>query len=140
MSGADAILSRVDKVRARGPGQWSARCPAHEDKAPSLSIKELPDGRILLHCFGGCDVQDVIAAIGLEVSDLFPPTDRAFEPVRRPRLLPAGQALEILDFEAQLIALCAANIANGVELTDADRDRCRVAAGRIGAIASEVRA
>ncbi len=137
---AAALLDRLDKVRPRGPGQWSARCPAHDDTGPSLSVKELPDGRVLIHCFSGCAAHEVVGAIGLDVSDLFPPGDRSFDPVKRPRLLPAGQALEILDFEAQLIALCAANIANGVTLTDDDRERCRIAAGRIGAIALEVRA
>jgi len=48
-----------------------ACCPAHTDKNPSLSIKETQDGDVLLHCFSGCGVDDVLAALGLEMSDLF---------------------------------------------------------------------
>jgi protein tyrosine phosphatase len=48
-----------------------ACCPAHNDKNPSLSIKETKDGDVLLHCFAGCGVDDVVAALGLEMSDLF---------------------------------------------------------------------
>jgi putative DNA primase/helicase len=29
---------------------WMARCPAHEDRVPSLSISDAPDGKILVHC------------------------------------------------------------------------------------------
>ena len=102
---ADMILSRLNKVRGRGPGQWSAQCPAHDDNGPSLSIKELPDGRVLLHCFAGCGVEDVVAAVGLGAADLFPPRENSGAPVQRRRLLPASQALELLHDEAQLVAL-----------------------------------
>ena len=46
MSPAENVLSRLDKVRQRQPGQWSARCPAHIDKSPSLSIRETPQGGV----------------------------------------------------------------------------------------------
>src|SRR5690349_10346417 len=49
------IVARFDGVRERGPGRWMARCPAHDDSSPSLSIRELDDGTILLHDFAGCD-------------------------------------------------------------------------------------
>lgn len=137
---AAALLDRLDKVRGRGPGQWSARCPAHDDKGPSLSVKETPDGRVLLHCFAGCEVSDVIGGLGLDVSELFPPRESHGAPLRRRRLLTAGQALDLLHDEAQLIALCGSNIAHGVELTDDDRDRCLTAAGRIAYLLDEVRA
>ncbi len=71
MRPVERILSSLDKVRKRGPDSWMACCPAHEDKNPSLSIKETKDGDVLLHCFAGCGVDDVLAAIGLEMSDLF---------------------------------------------------------------------
>lgn len=137
---ADILLSRLPKVRARAPDQWSAQCPAHDDKGPSLSIKETPDGRVLLHCFAGCSVDEVVAAIGLDLADLFPPRESHGAPLQRRRLLSAAQALELLTDEAQLVALCGSNIANGVELTDDDRDRCLTAAGRIAYLRDEVRA
>lgn len=50
---------------------WIARCPAHEDRSPSLSIHEGRDGRTLLKCYAGCDVAAIARALQLEVSDLF---------------------------------------------------------------------
>jgi hypothetical protein len=62
----------------------SACCPAHDDISPSLSIREVDDGRILIHCFSGCEVHSVVAAVGLELSDLFPKTNgKTYKPVRR---------------------------------------------------------
>jgi hypothetical protein len=66
---AGEFLDRLDRVRKCASG-WMARCPAHDDRHPSLSIRE-NDGRILVHCFAGCPVDAVVAAIGLEMRDLF---------------------------------------------------------------------
>lgn len=41
---------------------WMAKCPAHDDKNPSLSIREV-DGKVLLHCHAGCTQRDVIDAL-----------------------------------------------------------------------------
>lgn len=67
----DVVLARLDKPKRTGKG-WAARCPAHEDKSPSLSITEADGGKVLLHCFSGCHAGDVLGAIGLEWKDLFP--------------------------------------------------------------------
>jgi hypothetical protein len=47
-----------------------ARCPAHHDRGPSLSITER-DGKVLVHCFGGCTVEAICAAIGIGLHQLF---------------------------------------------------------------------
>lgn len=60
---APDILERLEHVRKGGAG-WTARCPAHEDKKNSLSVKEEADGKVLLHCFAGCTFEQIIAAIG----------------------------------------------------------------------------
>jgi hypothetical protein len=65
----DNILSRLDGVRKNGSG-WMARCCAHEDRNPSLSITE-KEGRILLKCFAGCDTASILDALGLTWQDLF---------------------------------------------------------------------
>lgn len=65
------VLSRIDAQRT-GSGQWEGRCPAHDDERESLSISEGDDGRVLLYCHAGCAVDDVVAAAGLEMRDLFP--------------------------------------------------------------------
>ncbi|CAN5514435.1 hypothetical protein BH20ACT21_BH20ACT21_25250 [soil metagenome] len=60
----DVVLERLDGVR-RGRKGWSARCPHHEDRHASLAIVEGRDGNALVHCFGGCDIVDVVHEIGL---------------------------------------------------------------------------
>jgi hypothetical protein len=54
-----------------GTGKWQARCPAHTDRLPSLSIREGQDGRVLLHCFAGCTHTAILGKLGLARSDLF---------------------------------------------------------------------
>jgi hypothetical protein len=52
----------MEALEARRCGScWMARCPAHDDRTPSLSIKEA-DGLVLVHCHAGCSQQAVIAA------------------------------------------------------------------------------
>ena len=57
-------------VRPSGTG-WSARCPAHDDRHASLAIGEGKDGRALLFCHGGCELADLLRALGLTTRDLF---------------------------------------------------------------------
>jgi hypothetical protein len=66
--------SLADTLKARPTGRlkWVARCPAHEDRSPSLSITEGRDGRVLVHCFGGCRPEAILEAIGLTFADLKP--------------------------------------------------------------------
>lgn len=64
------ILPSLESVHARGQGRWSARCPAHADKSPSLSVME-GDRGILLKCFAGCRIDEITSALGLRVADLF---------------------------------------------------------------------
>jgi DNA primase len=53
----ETLLSQLDKVRKTGTGTWTACCPAHAAKSPSLAIRELADSTVLLHCFAGCGVE-----------------------------------------------------------------------------------
>jgi Protein of unknown function (DUF3631) len=64
----------VQRLNAKRSGEgWKAKCPgAHNDRVPSLSIKEGSDGRVLLHCHAGCSIDDILRAIGLARRDLFP--------------------------------------------------------------------
>lgn len=68
------VLDRLEKVRRSGDG-WSARCPAHDDSDPSLSVAEGRDGRVLLHCFAGCSAEVVAGALGLDLSADLGPED-----------------------------------------------------------------
>ena len=67
----DIVLSRLQRTRCARKRSFMAECPAHEDRIPSLSITEGQDGRVLIHCFAGCDASAVLGAIGLSYSDLF---------------------------------------------------------------------
>jgi len=82
---ADTLLEHLAGVRGKD-GHWMARCPAHEDRRPSLAIREEPDGRVLLHCFAGCAVQEVLSAVGLHWQDIMPEalTQDRLRPVRQP--------------------------------------------------------
>lgn len=66
------LLSRLQKVKQIGHGNWIACCPAHEDHNPSLAIRECEDGRILIHCFAECSVSEVLDAMDLDFNALFP--------------------------------------------------------------------
>jgi hypothetical protein len=67
---ASELLARLDAVRSRGTGKWSARCPAHPDKTPSLTIQEGERG-LLVKCWGGCTLDEITGKLGLETKDLF---------------------------------------------------------------------
>lgn len=47
----------------RAGATWMARCPAHEDRAPSLSISSSRNDKVLVRCHAGCDQRDVIAIL-----------------------------------------------------------------------------
>ncbi len=65
----EEILERLEGVQSSGSGHI-ARCPAHDDRKPSLSVQE-KDDRILIKCHAGCSTQDVLKSIGCDMRDLF---------------------------------------------------------------------
>ena len=127
---ADRLLSRLDGVRQTGPGRWIARCPAHADKRASLSIRELEDGRVLIHDFAGCSVHEVLAAAGLGMEDLFPEREiQHGRPERRP--FPAADILRCIGFEALVVASAGAAMLTGEPLSGVDRERLMLAVARL---------
>ncbi len=66
----EEFLTRLNTVRQSGHG-WMARCPAHDDTTPSLSVATGSDGRILVKCQAGCPTESVLATMGLTMRDLF---------------------------------------------------------------------
>src|SRR5262249_12958964 len=66
----DALRTHGCKPRRNGTG-WSAKCPAHDDRNPSLSANEGDDGRALVHCHAGCATDAVLEALGLSAADRF---------------------------------------------------------------------
>ena len=69
---AAEIAERLKKARPCSGG-FTGCCPAHDDDNPSLSVGTGEDGRVLLNCHAhGCKAEDIVAALGLEMTDLFP--------------------------------------------------------------------
>lgn len=133
----EKLLPRLEQVKATGPRKWIAKCPAHPDRRPSLSVRETDDGRLLLKCWSGCGGADVVEAVGLRLHDLFP---RRLEnrPALRPdqRWIPRD-ALEAVAFEALVVAVAGEQVASGTGLTRESLDRVALAAGRLRAAARE---
>ncbi len=69
----DSFLPKLQCVKPTKDGH-SARCPAHEDGRASLSISTGKDGRVLVKCHAGCKTPDVMAAVGMTMADLAPPS------------------------------------------------------------------
>lgn len=70
MKPVEKALDQLEGVHESN-GSWKALCPAHDDQEPSLSVSEGDDGRVLLRCFAGCENEEIVAAMGLEMKDLF---------------------------------------------------------------------
>lgn len=129
----DHLLSRLDKVKQTGAGRYLACCPAHEDRKPSLAVRELDDGRVLVHCFSGCAVHEVLDAVGLGMDALFPPRELP-GPVRREnRPFPAADVLRAVAFEALVVLAAGTAMLAGEPLGAVDRARLMLAVSRLQA-------
>jgi hypothetical protein len=129
MTALNTVLSRLEKVQHIGSNRYKAICPAHDDRSPSLAIKDDSD-RLLLHCFSGCETKDVLGAIGLTFADIMP--DKAmgnFKKVKKPFY--AMDVLGIIKFEATLVYIYATEMAKGLKLTSTDKERLLLATSRI---------
>ena len=90
----DFLLVRLEEVKRVGPSSWMARCPAHDDRNPSLSVS-VKEGKLLLHCFAGCPAEAVLNAVGLSWRDLW--EGEAWRPLPsrpKPKLEPEGPSPE----------------------------------------------
>jgi len=127
---ASILLSKLSRVKKTGADRWMACCPAHQDKTASLSIKDLPDGRMLLHCFAGCEPDAVLAAIGLTFADIMPERLQGdFKPARF--TFSAVDALRALVADLLFIRLCALSLEKGMALIESDREALHQSACRI---------
>jgi len=100
MTPVELVLSRLPDVNRNGKG-WMARCPAHEDQRPSLSISEGEDGRALVHCHAGCEPGAIVAALSLTLGDLMPSKT---EPMPRRATKPTAKTREIFATAADAVA------------------------------------
>ena len=72
----ERLLARLKRVKTAGAEQWMAECPTHNDGTQSLSIKAGKDGRVLVNCHAKCPTAGILSAVGLTMSDLFPPDSK----------------------------------------------------------------
>jgi hypothetical protein len=138
MSAAAKILERLDGVRRAGDGRWRARCPSHKSQGASLAIAE-SDGRALLFCHAGCEVEAVLATIGLALSDLYDrPLGHSHERIRR-----AWNASDVLDLvleETTVIALISSDFLERRTVSEVDWERLAQASQRLNRLTTTVRA
>lgn len=127
----EEILAKLEKVKRSGPNNWTACCPAHEDKNPSFALHQATDGRILGYCRAGCSIDEIVNAVGLGWDAWWPPKQEGDSrpAIRRP--YPAADILALLVDESHIVAVAACNLGNGFELTHGDHERLLVAMTRI---------
>lgn len=66
------VLAHFKDVKRSGNG-YRCRCPAHEDKKPSLMIRSADNGGTLVKCMAGCPTEKVLERVGLKMKDIMPP-------------------------------------------------------------------
>lgn len=140
----DLVLQRaeVHGVRPSGRGRWRMLGTCHgARRALSVSIAEGDNGAALLHCFAGCPVERVAAALGLELDDLFPPRPNAAGAgaAPRPRPFSVRDLIAALSQELRVAWIVLADVAAGRELSAEDRRRAGVARERCVALLEELR-
>lgn len=130
------LLDKLERVKRTGKDHGIASCPtaAHVrgDRHPSLTWRIRDDNALLIYCAAGCTAHEIVSAVGLEMSDLFPPREdgKHFSKGER-RPFPAADILRAIASEAQLVFLCATFVHRGGTLPECDRNRLLVAASRI---------
>ena len=129
------LIHHLEGVRQTGDNRWIARCPAHDDGSPSLSIRELDDGRTLIHCFAGCDALSVLHAVDLEMADLFP--ERLNDQLKPTRSqIPARDLLTVLSSEALTVGTISGQFMESRELDEDSWQRLATAVSRINKVVS----
>ena len=101
MADIDLLLSKLQGVKKiKGSDKWVALCPAHNDKTPSLSIRQLEDSRVLINCWSGCGAIDVLESIDMNFQHLMPDDAISYRGIRgktkNERLAIAESILEML--------------------------------------------
>ena len=137
----DTLLECLEGVRTlnAGSGKYIAKCPAHDDKSPSLSVceSEKHQGLVLFHCFAGCDAESVLSALGLEFSDLYPePLGHHFK--SRPMRTSPREILETLDHDSMVVAFIGADFLKHKSLDEETWSRLAKSVNRINSGRAQV--
>jgi hypothetical protein len=133
------VLNRLDRPRQTGPGRWMTGCPICQSRqGRPVSVRELEDGRVLLHGFCGHSGIDIVQALGLQLQDLFPDGPRGSFPPARNRI-PARDVLEAVAVELDCAAILLAEVVERRAINEEGWQRLALAAARVGAAAAHVR-
>lgn len=135
MNKLENFLSRLDKVKRVGQSAYIACCPAHADKNPSMTIREVENGMILAHCFAGCSIDQIAGAVSMELYELMP--DKAPDETRKARSIPfaPSDVMACCKTDACLLYVVMCDLSKGIELTREQIRNAKKAAGRIYAAA-----
>jgi len=116
------ILARFSKVYQSGTDQYQCLCPVHNDKNASLGIK-FQDDKVIMHCFAGCQTEDILKSIGLTWNDIMPNSvDDDWKPSHRIKFNPYA-VLKSMQDDYLYIMLSAIEIRKGNQLTEEDMDK-----------------
>jgi len=134
----EQLITRLEKLRRTGDGKWIACCPVHQDKSPSLAIKQTDDGKILIHCFAGCEVDAIVSAVGLTLADLMP-DNPAYKKGSKPPKFNKYELFERLAYESIILCIAIRQLINNKLLSPDDQKRVLKAEETINDIARECR-
>lgn len=112
MSKAEKLVERLEFCKQVSGSRWIARCPAHDDRSPSLSVTQSDDGRVLIHCHAGCGANAILTSLQLEWADLYPDDDN-FSPLIRRR--------ERDSYNDLVVGIAEARMKEGHRLTEDDK-------------------
>ncbi len=133
------ILNRIEKPFKSGPDSWRAECWLCGGHSRKVSIRLKGDGRITIHCFGGCDAVDLLQALNLNLSDLYPDTTRTeYKPIRPSERYIPRDVIGAISFEMMIVVSAAASINADRPLPEDEKARLMLAANRIYAATQAV--
>ena len=125
------LLNRLQKVKSSGRDSWMACCPAHEDKNPSMKI-DIKNDKILIKCWTGCSVEDILGAVGMDFSDILPDKPLYHRSSGSTPMLSSADALRIVKYEAAIIMMYGQDLKAGKTVSEDDRQRFVLAVERVG--------
>jgi hypothetical protein len=109
--------------------QYQCLCPAHNDRTASLSIKFNDDGRVLMNCFAGCDIENIIGSVGLSFNDIIPNRIDDLKPIGK--IFNPYAVLKSLRDEIMIVLMMAISIRKKEQISNEDYDRFIIAYQRI---------
>ena len=137
----ERITSQLENIIHTQNGQARAICPSHESRnnTRTLAIKESDESSVLIHCFAGCSTAEVLAALGLELVDLFPKPlqstpGRTF--TKKAAFSPR-EALRILSFEITLASMFMSDVIDKRPILEKDWNRFLLARNRVSNVVVE---